>query len=61
LYILAASPAAALHGIRRVWARQGWAGEKSGHFEHPVSRSYDMTIHKMAVSFGQKLSFSAAC
>jgi len=28
--------AAALHGIRRVSARQGWAGEKSGLFEHPA-------------------------
>jgi len=28
--------AAALRGIRRVSARQGWAGEKSGLFEHPV-------------------------
>jgi hypothetical protein len=37
------------------------AASLDGHFEHPVSRSYDMTIHKMAVSFGQKLSFSAAC
>ena len=29
------SPAALL-GIRRVSARQGWAGEKSEHFEHSV-------------------------
>ena len=28
--------AAALLGIRRVSARQGWAGEKSGLFEHPA-------------------------
>jgi hypothetical protein len=32
----ASSLAAALHGIRRVSTRQGWAGEKSGLFEHPV-------------------------
>ena len=29
--------AAALLGTRRVLARQGWAGEKSGLFEHPVA------------------------
>ena len=34
---LAPSLAAALLGIRRVLARQGWAGEKSGLFEHPPS------------------------
>ena len=28
--------AAALLGTRRVLARQGWAGEKSGLFEHPA-------------------------
>ena len=27
---------AALHGARRVSARQGWAGEKFDHFEHPL-------------------------
>jgi hypothetical protein len=27
---------AALLGTRRVSARQGWAGEKSGLFEHPA-------------------------
>jgi len=27
---------AALHGTRRALARQGWAGEKSGRFEHPL-------------------------
>ena len=34
-YLLASSLAAALPGTRRVSARQGWTGEKSGHFEHP--------------------------
>ena len=29
------SPAAS-HGTRRVSARQGWAGEKADHFEHPL-------------------------
>ena len=32
---LASSLVAALLGIRRVSARQGWAGEKSGLFVHP--------------------------
>ncbi len=31
-----ASLAAALHAERRVLARRGWVGEKSGHFEHPA-------------------------
>src|SRR5690242_8637615 len=35
-YLLASSLAAALPGTRRVSARQGWAGEKSGLFEHPA-------------------------
>jgi len=35
-YLLASSLAAALLGKRRVSARQGWAGEKSGLFEHPA-------------------------
>ena len=30
------SLAAALFGERRVLARQGWVGEKSGLFEHPA-------------------------
>jgi hypothetical protein len=36
LYLLASSLAAALYGKRRVSARQGWAGEKSGLFEQPA-------------------------
>src|SRR6059036_1088021 len=36
LYLLASSLAAALPAERRVLARRGWAGEKSGHFEHPA-------------------------
>jgi hypothetical protein len=35
-YLLAASLVAALLGTRRVSARQGWAGEKSGLFEQPA-------------------------
>ena len=33
---LASSLAAALFAERRVLARRGWEGEKSGLFEHPV-------------------------
>jgi hypothetical protein len=32
--------AAALHGIRRVLARRGWAGENRGLFEHPVGGAF---------------------
>ena len=35
-YLLASSLAAALPGASRVLARHGWAGEKSGLFEHPT-------------------------
>ena len=33
---LVSSLAAALPAERRVSARRGWAGENSGHFEHPA-------------------------
>jgi len=56
-YLLASSLAAAALGIKRVSARQGRAGEKSGHFEHPTSHAYNMTIRNITVSFQQKLSF----
>ena len=36
MYLLASSLAAALLGTRRVSARQGWAGEKSGLLERPA-------------------------
>ncbi len=36
VYLHGPSLAAALLGKRRVSARQGWAGEKSGLFEHPA-------------------------
>ena len=36
MYLLASSLAAALPAERRVLARRGWAGEKSGLFEHPA-------------------------
>jgi hypothetical protein len=35
-YLLASSLAGALLGTLRVSARQGWAGEMSGLFEHPA-------------------------
>ncbi len=31
---------AALFGTRRISVRQGWVGEKSEHFEHPVGFSF---------------------
>jgi hypothetical protein len=34
-YLLASALAAALCGTKRVSARWGWAGKKSGLFEHP--------------------------
>jgi hypothetical protein len=37
---LDSSLAAALPGTRRVLARQGWAGEKSGLFHHPARGSF---------------------
>jgi hypothetical protein len=53
--------AAALPGIRRVLARQGWAGEKSGLFEHPAgvfsSGAHVRTIDVLAYQH----SFSLAC
>ena len=36
------SLAAALPGTRRVSARQGWAGEKAGLFEHPAKIFFSM-------------------
>ncbi len=36
---LASSLAAALPAEWPVSARQGWAGEKSGHFEHPAQHA----------------------
>jgi hypothetical protein len=35
------------------------AATLDGHFEHPASRSCDITIHKITVSVEQKLSFLA--
>jgi hypothetical protein len=48
-YLLASSLAAALPVERRVSARRGWAGEKSGLFEHPATilkrrRKEDFTV-----------------
>jgi len=38
MYLLGPSLAAALLGTRRVSAREGRVGEKSGLFEHPAGR-----------------------
>jgi hypothetical protein len=37
------------------------AAALDGHFEHPASRTCDITIRKITVNFEQKLSFPAAC
>ena len=52
------SPAALL-GKRRVLARQGWAGEKSGLFEHPA-RGSPVVLDVQTIEFQQcHNSFSA--
>ncbi len=43
----APSLAAALLGVRRVSARQGWAGEKSGLFEQPAGPRADRADVRM--------------
>ena len=54
-------PPAALPAERRVSARRGWAGEKSGHFEHPAGMlSCGATRRIIEVVAGQN-SFSAVC
>ena len=42
MYLLGPSLAAALLGLRRVSARQGWAGEKSSLFEQPEGENYSI-------------------
>ena len=49
-YLLASSLAAALLAERRVSARRGWAGEKSGLFEHPASHSDAITMNDIAAA-----------
>ena len=54
------SLAAALLGARRVSARQGWAGEKSGLFEHPA-RGSPVVLDVQTIEFPPcHNSFSAA-
>ena len=48
-YLLASSLAAALPAEWRVSARRGWAGEKSGLFEHPEA---NLTVAYMEDSIG---------
>ncbi len=58
---LASSLAAALPAERRVLARRGWAGEKSGLFEHPdvfEAVAPSVIFHRC---FMCKPSFSSAC
>ena len=60
-YAFASSLAAALLGTKRVSARQGWAGEKSGLFEHPARGSpvgLDVRTNELPPHHN---GFSAAC
>ncbi len=50
LYLLASSLAAALPVDRRVSARRGWAGVKSGLFEHPAHSSL-VVLDVQAIEF----------
>jgi hypothetical protein len=54
------SPAALL-GRRRVSARQGWAGEKSGLFEHPANHSFTFTLRTTQQRVAHKTSHSENC
>src|ERR1700675_2958525 len=60
-YLLASSIAAALLGTRRVSARQGWAGEKSGLFEHPAWRTPVIPDVQTSEIPACPQSFSVAC
>ena len=53
--------AAALPGTKRVSARLGWAGEKSGLFEHPAWRTPVIQHVQTSESPACPQSFSAAC
>ena len=58
-YLLAFSLAATLLGTRRVSARRGWEGEKSGLFEHPA-KHYPATLEMGTIKFSPcHNSFSA--
>ena len=60
MYLLGSSLAAALLGTRGVLARQGWAGEKSGLFEHPETILTSAPYGRFHGRFVDKLSFSTA-
>src|SRR5580765_101426 len=51
-YLLASSLAAALLGRRRVSARQGWAGETSGIFEHPAALLTSVPAGRIPTVYG---------
>jgi len=55
------SLAAGLLGIRRVSARQGWAGATSGLFEHPASCSPVVPDVQTSEVLACPHSISAAC
>jgi hypothetical protein len=58
---LASSLTAALFGIRRVSARQRWAGEKSSLFEHSEPVVTSPPYGRFQQHFVHKWSVSAAC
>jgi hypothetical protein len=58
---LASSLAATLPAERRVLARRGWAGEKSGFFEHPVWCSPVIPDVQISEIPACSQSFFAAC
>ena len=58
---LASSLAAALPAERRVLARRGWAGEKSGLFEHPAWCTPGIPDVQTSEVQPCPQSFSAAC
>ena len=58
---LASSLAAALLGARRVSARQGWAGEKSGLFEHLAWCTPAIPDLQTSEIPAYQQNFSAAC
>src|SRR6266850_7540638 len=60
-YLLASSLAAALPAKRRVLARRGWAGEKSGLIEHPACGSPVIQDIRNSKVLACPHSFSVAC
>jgi hypothetical protein len=60
-YLLVSWLAAAAPVELRVLARQGWAGENCGHFEHPAGSPCAFTIRMLIVDFDHTLRSSVSC